>query len=356
MQRKVLQHLLKKEIQILKENDLETSNKISTVASIGGGPIGAGWAAHFLAKGLTVKCYLHSENEIDDYKALIKTAWETLEKLGIGYDVISKINPKIILCEISGYDKTASLEKMHIFTNLKESLSEVDFVQESVPEILNIKQDFYSQIDLFLNPSVIIASSTSGLLISDIVKKCNTRDRAIVGHPFNPPYLLPLVEVVASEYTNKLCVDQAVNFYKAVGKVPIVLKKEIPGFIATRLQEALWREALHMVANDEATPEQIDLALINGPAPRMAYQGQCMAFHVACGEGGMATNLDQFGPALQLPWTRLKAPELTQELRNKMVNGCKDMSKGKHFLEMAKDRDNAIAAILSAIKNNHSNN
>ena len=134
-----------------------------------------------------------------------------------------------------------------------------------------------------------------------------------------------------------------------------IIKKEIPGFIATRLQEALWREALHMVANDEATPEQIDLALINGPAPRMAYQGQCMAFHVACGEGGMATNLDQFGPALQLPWTRLKAPELTQELRDKMVNGCKDMSKGKHFLEMAKDRDNAIAAILSAIKNNHPN-
>ncbi len=244
---------------------------------------------------------------------------------------------------------------MQIFTNLKESLSEVDFVQESIPEILDIKQDFYSQIDLFLNPSIIIASSTSGLLISDIVKNCNTKDRAIVGHPFNPPYLLPLVEVVASEYTNKLCVDQAVSFYKAVGKVPIVLKKEIPGFIATRLQEALWREALHMVANDEATPEQIDLALINGPAPRMAYQGQCMAFHVACGEGGMATNLDQFGPALQLPWTRLKAPELTQELRDKMVNGCKDMSKGKHFLEMAKDRDNAIAAILSAIKNNHPN-
>ena len=154
---------------------------------------------------------------------------------------------------------------------------------------------------------------------------------------------------------HKACIDQAVNFYTAFGKVPIVLKKEIPGFIATRLQEALWREALYMVANDEATPEQIDLALINGPAPRMAYQGQCMAFHVACGEGGMETNLDQFGPALKLPWTRLKAPELSQDLRDKMVDGCKEMSKGKHFLEMAKDRDNAIAAILNAIKNNHPN-
>tara|TARA_E500000075_G_scaffold124909_1_gene128295 strand:+ start:1011 stop:1994 length:984 start_codon:yes stop_codon:yes gene_type:complete len=327
---------LKKEIQISRENNLKNINEISAVASIGGGPIGAGWTAHFLAKGLNVKCYLHSEDEIDDYKSLIETAWQTLKKLGI--------------------NENASIKNMQIYTDLKESLTDVDFVQESIPEILEIKQDFYSQIDLFLKPDVIIASSTSGLLISEIVKNCDTRDRAIVGHPFNPPYLLPLVEVVASEYTDKALVDQAVNFYRAFDKVPIVLKKEIPGFIATRLQEALWREALHMVANEEATPEQIDLALINGPAPRMAYQGQCMAFHVACGEGGMATNLDQFGPALKLPWTRLKAPDLTQDLRDKMVNGCAEMSKGKHFLEMAKDRDNAIAAILSAIKNNHPNN
>jgi len=132
--------------------------------------------------------------------------------------------------------------------------------------------------------------------------------------------------------------------------VPIVLKKEIPGFIATRLQEALWREALHMVANDEATPEQIDLALINGPAPRMAFQGQCMAFHVACGEGGMATNLDQFGPALQLPWTRLKAPELDKALRDKMVDGCNKMAEGKDFKQMALERDKAIVSILKALK------
>ena len=327
--------MLRKETQPSKENDLKASNKISTVASIGGGPIGAGWAAHFLAKGLRVKCYLHSKDEIDDYRALIETAWETLEKLGI--------------------NENASIENMQIYTDLKKSLTDVDFVQESIPEILKVKQDFYSKIDSFLRPDVIIASSTSGLLISEIVKNCSTKDRAIVGHPFNPPYLLPLVEIVGSEYTDKACIDQAVNFYTAFGKVPIVLKKEIPGFIATRLQEALWREALHMVANDEATPEQIDLALINGPAPRMAYQGQCMAFHVACGEGGMETNLDQFGPALKLPWTRLKAPELSQDLRDKMVDGCKEMSKGKHFLEMAKDRDNAIAAILNAIKNNHPN-
>ena len=142
---------------------------------------------------------------------------------------------------------------------------------------------------------------------------CPTPERTVVGHPFNPPYLLPLVEIVGGDRSSPEAVEWARQFYDVAGKVPLVLPKEIPGFIATRLQEALWREALHMVANGEATPEQIDLALINGPAPRMAFMGQCMAFHVACGAGGMATNLDQFGPALKLPWTRLEAPELTKE-------------------------------------------
>jgi carnitine 3-dehydrogenase len=187
-------------------------------------------------------------------------------------------------------------------------------------------------------------------LISDIVKKCKTANRTVVGHPFNPPYLLPLVEVVSGEKTAISTINWASDFYKFFDKVPIVLKKEIPGFIATRLQEALWREALHMVANDEATPEQIDLALINGPGPRMAFQGQCMAFHVACGEGGMATNLDQFGPLLKLPWTRLKAPKLDKALRDKMVEGCKTMSQGQNFEEMAMKRDKAIVSILNVLK------
>ena len=155
---------------------------------------------------------------------------------------------------------------------------------------------------------MVIASSTSGLTMTDIQAHCPTPERTVVGHPFNPPYLLPLVEIVGGKRSSPQAVAWAEAFYTHAGKVPLVLPKEIPGFIATRLQEALWREALHMVANGEATPAQIDLALINGPGPRLAFMGQCMAFHVACGEGGMATNLDQFGPALKLPWTRLEAP------------------------------------------------
>jgi carnitine 3-dehydrogenase len=126
--------------------------------------------------------------------------------------------------------------------------------------------------------------------------------------------------------------------------------KENPGFVATRLQEAMWREALHMVANEEATPDQIDFALMNGPAARLMVQGQCMAFHVACGEGGMATNLDQFGPALKWPWTRLEAPELTNELRNRMVDGCNEIAAGRHFEDLAAQRDREIVSILNALR------
>ena len=305
-------------------------NKVSTVSSIGGGPIGAGWAAHFLSKGYKVKSYIHDIGEKSSYELIVKTAWTSLKEIGL--------------------HKLASLENLMISTNLEEALHETHFVQESIPEILELKQNFYQVVGNTLPKQIIIASSTSGLTMTKIQKLCSTPERTVIGHPFNPPYLLPLVEIVGGKKSSASAVEWAFSFYKHAGKEPLVMKKEIPGFVATRLQEALWREALHMVAAGEATPEQIDLALMNGPAPRMAVQGQCMAFHVACGVGGMATNLDQFGPTLELPWTRLKAPKLTRDLRNKMVNGCDTMSKGKDFKDMARQRDKSIVAILKAIK------
>jgi len=247
------------------------------------------------------------------------------------------------------------LDKIHLAQDIQQAIEGSIHVQESGPEDLGIKKALTKEIDAATPDNIPIASSTSGIPASLYAVDLKGKDRCLVAHPINPPHLIPAVEIVPAPFTREGITQTVKDIMISIDKEPLELKKEIPGFIATRLQEALWREALHMVANDEATPEQIDLALINGPAPRMAYQGQCMAFHVACGEGGMETNLDQFGPALKLPWTRLKAPELSQDLRDKMVDGCKEMSKGKHFLEMAKDRDNAIAAILNAIKNNHPN-
>ena len=167
----------------------------------------------------------------------------------------------------------------------------------------------------------------------------------MVAHPFNPPYLLPLVEMIGGEQTSPQTVEWTQKFYQVAGKAPLVMKKEIPGFIATRLQEAIWREALHMVANGEATVEQIDQAVVNGPGPRWALMGPCEIFHVGGGEGGMAYCLDQFGPALKLPWTRLVAPELTDELRNAMVDGCVEMTAGQDFAALSRKMNDGLVEI-----------
>ncbi len=304
--------------------------EVKRITTIGAGPIGAGWAAHFLARGYDVTAYLHSLDEVPAFNEILDTGWISLESLGLA--------------------DGASRDRLTITDDLREAVSNADFIQESAPERLELKQDLYDKLGQWVPTGVVIASSTSGLAMTDIQENCASAERTVIGHPFNPPYLLPLVEIVGGRKTSPDAVEWAREFYAHVGKSPLVMKKEIPGFVATRLQEALWREALHMVANGEATPQDIDNALINGPAPRMAIQGQCMAFHVACGEGGMATNLDQFGPALKLPWTRLEAPELTQELRDRMVDGCNEAASGRHFAEMAAERDRAIVGILKTIE------
>jgi carnitine 3-dehydrogenase len=303
-------------------------DQVKHVTSIGAGPIGAGWAAHFLARGYQVTAYIHHRDEENQFMSVVNTAWPCLVDLGLA--------------------DGASLDRLTVTDDLNVATREAQFIQESAPERMEIKQALYETLGRITPPEVVIASSTSGLTMTDIQIKSATPERCVVGHPFNPPYLLPLVEVIGGDKTVEDALDWVMAFYHHAGKEPIRLKKEIPGFIATRLQEALWREALHMVANGEASPEDIDRALRFGPAPRMAIQGQCMAFHVACGAGGMATNLDQFGPALKLPWTRLKAPELTQELRDAMVNGCNDMAAGRHFEDMAAERDRRIVAVLKA--------
>lgn len=303
---------------------------VKRVTSIGGGPIGAGWAAHFLARGYDVTGYLHAMSEETAYRKILDTAWINLTELGLA--------------------PGASRDRLRLTGDLASAVADAQFVQESAPERLDLKQKLYEQLGTLVPADVVISSSTSGYMMTDIQALCPTPARTVIGHPFNPPYLLPLVEIIGGKKTDPAAVIWARDFYAHAGKAPLIMKKEIPGFVATRLQEAIWREALHMVANGEATPEDIDIALMNGPAPRLAIQGQCMAFHVACGEGGMATNLDQFGPALKLPWTRLEAPELTKELRDRMVDGCNAIAAGRHFEDMAAERDRAIVGILKAVR------
>ncbi len=167
---------------------------------------------------------------------------------------------------------------MRIVTNLKDALEGAEFIQESAPENLGLKQKLYQELGTLVSEDIVIGSSTSGLTMTEIQAKCPTPQRCIIGHPFNPPYLLPLVEIVGGDQTDPEAVQWASAFYQIAGKSSLVMKKEIPGFVATRLQEALWREALHMVANGEASPADIDNALMNGPRRAWQFRGNVWHF------------------------------------------------------------------------------
>ena len=307
--------------------------RVRNITCIGAGPIGGGWAAHFLAQGYQVTSYLHDASEYDALMRLLETAWASLEQIGLA--------------------DNASLDNFQFTTDLAEATENAEFIQESVPEVLKLKQGLYKTLGDIVDANVVIASSTSGLSMTDIQANCATPERTVVAHPFNPPYLLPLVEMIGGENTSAECIAWTERFYKVSGKSPLVMKKEIPGFIATRLQEAIWREALHMVANGEATVEQIDQAVVNGPGPRWALMGPCEIFHIGGGEGGMAYCLDQFGPALKLPWTRLVAPELTAELRQAMIDGCAEMTEGQDFASLSRKMNDGLVKIAKMKQNQH---
>lgn len=303
---------------------------VRNITCIGAGPIGAGWSAWFLARGYNVTAYLHAMSEEPSLRALIDNAWVSLEALGLA--------------------EGASRNNLTCTSDLAQAVANADFVQECAPENIELKQGLFSRLGELLPEHVVIASSTSGLPMTEIQAKCASPQRTVVGHPFNPPYLLPLVEVVGGEKTDPEAVKWVVDFYRIAGKAPLALNREIPGFIATRLQEAIWREALHMITNNEATVEQIDFAIVNGPGPRWAMMGPCLIYHVGGGEGGMAYCLDQFGPSLKFPWTRLEAPELTQELRDRLVDGANRLAAGRDYETLNRQRDLGLIAISKALK------
>jgi carnitine 3-dehydrogenase len=304
-------------------------HKISRVSCLGAGPIGAGWSAWFLARGYRVSAYLHDMAEEASLRSLIDTAWISLESLGLA--------------------PGASRANLRCTSDLDEAVAGAEFVQECAPEDIGLKQSLYRRLGEIVPAQVVIASSTSGLPMTEIQAKCPSPQRTVVGHPFNPPYLLPLVEVVGGEKTDPAAVQWVMDFYRAAGKAPLRLNKEIPGFIATRLQEAMWREVLHMVANKEATVEQIDFAIVNGPGPRWAMMGPCLTYHIGGGEGGMAYCLDQFGPALKLPWTRLKAPELAKKLRKRLIEGAARVAGDRDYAALNRERDLGLVAISKAL-------
>jgi carnitine 3-dehydrogenase len=233
--------------------------------------------------------------------------------------------------------------------SLAEACDGAGFVQESAPEDLELKRTLLADLVAATGDDAVIASSTSGFPMGEMATTAADPSRLVVGHPFNPPYLIPLVEVVGGPGTDPAVTRRAADFYRATGKSVIEMDRELPGFVANRLQEALWREALHMVAHGEATVDQIDAAITDGPGLRWPVHGPCLTFHLAGGEGGMAHMLDHFGPSLRAPWTRLDAPELTPELRDAMVAGTAAEAGDRDFPALVAERDRAIIAIRRAV-------
>jgi carnitine 3-dehydrogenase len=302
---------------------------VRTLACIGAGVIGGGWVAHFLARGYQVRAWDPAPDAAEKLTRLVGAAWPALTELGLA--------------------DGAHQENLTVVPTLVEAVAEAGFVQESAPEDLDLKRRLLAEIDAATPAGVVIASSTSGYSMSEMQVDAATPERLVVGHPFNPPYLIPLVEVVGGRLTEAWATSWAADFYRHVGKSVITMENELPGFIANRLQEALWREALHMVANGEATVEQIDTAITDGPGLRWPAQGPILTFHLAGGEGGMAHMLDHFGPSLKSPWTRLEAPELTPKLRDAMVDGCDAEAAGRSIAELVAERDRAIIAVQRAV-------
>lgn len=298
---------------------------ITTVTCIGAGTIGGGWAAYFLAQGYTVRVWDPAPDAAEKLTRLIDAAWPALAELDM----------------VAGADRHA----WTVHTDLAEAVAGTGFVQESAPEDLELKRSLLASIDAVCDEHVVIGSSTSGYSMTEMAVDARHPERLVVGHPFNPPYLIPLVEVVGGESTAVAAVDWAAEFYTRIGKSVIRMDHEVPGFIANRLQEAQWREALHMIDHGEATVEQIDRSITDGPGLRWPFQGPMLTFHLAGGEGGMAHMLDHFGPSLKSPWTRLDAPELTQKLRDDVVAGCEVASGDKTIPDLIATRDAGIIAL-----------
>ena len=292
---------------------------IKKIAVIGTGVIGTGWIIRCLAHNKKVIAF---DKDLKLEKKLIieiKRAWPFVKKL---------FNKKRL-----------NLKNFKYVTSIEEAVKDADFIQECAPENYKLKINLMNNISKKAKANAIISSSSSGLLPTRIYSKCKNPARAMIGHPFNPVYLCPGVEIVAGKKTKKRFLNKANKFYKSISMNPIMVKKELPGYLADRLQEALWREGLHIINEGYATTKDLDRAIEDGPGLRWSLMGTFLTFHLAGGKAGMKHMLKQFGPALKLPWTKLKAPKLSKKLSVRVIKGTKQQAKGKSVSTISNIRD-----------------
>ena len=303
---------------------------IETFGVVGTGVIGAGWAARALGRGLDVVAWDPAPDAEARLRDAVDRAWPAVRRLGTypGADP-SRITMVDTVAELGG---------------------QVDFVQESAPENEPLKRTLLAEVDAVTPPDVLIATSTSGLLVTQLAQACRHPQRIVVGHPFNPVYLLPLCEVVGGDATSPDAIAAAMTVYDFLDMYPLLVRNEVDGHLSDRLQEAMWREILHLVNDDVATTGELDDSIIYGPGLRWAAMGTNLIFHLAGGKDGMRHMLEQFGPALKLPWTKLEAPELTDELIDRMVAGTADQAGDRTIAELERTRDEYLIAVMKALR------
>lgn len=307
------------------------SSPPQTVAVIGTGTIGASWTAFFLSRGFDVLATDPSPRAEAELRDCIKRVWPFMTGIGLA--------------------PGARPDRMRFVSSPTEAVRQADFVQENGPERLEIKMPLFAELDAAAPPDVLIASSSSGLKMSEIQRDCAHPERCLIGHPFNPPHLIPLVEVVGGERTSADALERAKDFYAGLGKRVIHVRREIPGHVANRLQAALWREAAHLVAEGVVSVSEVDAAVAFGPGLRWGVMGPNLLFHLGGGRGGIRHFMEHLAGPFSRWWADLGQPELTPELQEKIIRGVLEEAGNDSIPELESRRDRFIAGML-ALRNN----
>ncbi len=303
---------------------------VKTIGIAGTGVIGAGWAARFMFRGLDVVAFDPAPDAETRMREAIENAWPAMQKLTDGPE--------------------ARPGTLTFASSASEMAAQADFVQEAAPEREDLKTALFKKIDAAAKPDVIIASSSSGFLPTNLQSQCKHPERVIIGHPFNPVYLLPLVETVPGEKTAPEILDRAGAFYERMGMQVLRLHKEIEGYVCDRLQEAMWREALHVLNKNIATTGEIDDAIVYSAGLRWAIMGSFMTYHLAGGDGGMRHFISQFDPSMELPWTDLNFPKWSDELERKLVEGCEEQAGDIPVHKWAAKRDEVLVDMMRVLR------
>jgi len=299
---------------------------IRRIAVVGTGVIGASWAAEYLARGFDVVATDPAPNAESNLRKLIDEAWKDLTSIGLS--------------------KGASRDRLSFTTNMKEALSQADFVQENAPERPDFKIKLYAEMEEVAPVDTLLASSSSGITPSVIQSQCKHPERVVIGHPFNPPHIIPLVEVVGGSKTSPDAVQQAISFYASIGKKPIHLKKELPGHVANRFQAALYREMLYLIEQGVLSVEDTDAAVCYGPGLRWGVMGQSLQWHLGGGAGGIKHFMDHLMPPLEGMMKALGTPNITPELKQKVINGVMHEAAGRSVDQLAQEENRVLIGLL----------